>query len=125
MTVQKKYVFIAGGIGITPFRSIIKDLLDRNSTQDIVLIYKVRSASEILFKDIFNQAASQLGLQIHYIASSNDQKLIEITELIPDYHQRYFYISGPQGFVEVHQQKLLQLSVPIEHIKTDLFTGYA
>lgn len=124
MTEQKKYVFIAGGIGITPFRSIIKDLLDSNTKLDIVLIYRVRTESEILFKNLFDQAARQIRLQVQYVVSANDQKEIEIADIVSDYQQRYFYVSGPQGFVEKHQQKLMQLSVPLEHIKTDLFTGY-
>lgn len=125
MTEQKKYVFIAGGIGITPFRSIIKECLSTQSNQQIILFYQFRTKDEILFKDIFDQAEKQIGLEVHYIESANDGKSsIDIERLVPNYETRYFYVSGPQGFVEMYRQKLMELQIPEEQIKTDLFTGY-
>ncbi len=40
---KKKFMFIAGGIGITPFRSMVKYLKDTNDTRDIALLYSVRT----------------------------------------------------------------------------------
>ena len=40
---NKKLVFIAGGIGVTPFRSMIKYLIDKNEKRDIIIFYSNRT----------------------------------------------------------------------------------
>lgn len=47
----EKLVFIAGGIGITPFRSMLKYLLDTQQRRDIVLIYVNKAAQEIVYAE--------------------------------------------------------------------------
>jgi len=51
-----KLVFIAGGVGITPFRSMVKYLLDLQEDRDIFLIYANKTFDEVVYKDIFDQA---------------------------------------------------------------------
>src|SRR4051794_32393496 len=51
-------VFVAGGIGITPFRSILMDLLSRPSDADITLLYANRTP-EIPFRRLFDDLASK------------------------------------------------------------------
>jgi len=55
---KKKLVFIAGGIGITPFRSMIKYLIDTKQKRDIVLIYSNRTKTDVIYKNIFDSAAN-------------------------------------------------------------------
>ena len=50
--VKKSYVFIAGGIGITPFRSMIQSLIDTDTKLPLTLFYMARHADEVVFKDI-------------------------------------------------------------------------
>src|SRR5260370_1410080 len=49
---SQKLVFIAGGIGITPFRSMLKYLLDTHQRRDIVMFYANRRVDEIVYKDV-------------------------------------------------------------------------
>src|SRR3954463_3696921 len=63
---QKKCVFIAGGIGITPFRSMITYLLDKHQQRPITMFYANRTASEIVYKDIFERAQRELGMKTIY-----------------------------------------------------------
>jgi NAD(P)H-flavin reductase len=51
--ITKKLVFIAGGVGITPFRSMVKYLVDTGQYRDITLLYFVNSPNEIAYRDIF------------------------------------------------------------------------
>ena len=63
---QQKLVFIAGGIGITPFRSMLKYLLDSHQRRDIVLFYANKTADEIVYKDVLSAAHTKLGVKTFY-----------------------------------------------------------
>lgn len=119
---ERKYVFIAGGIGITPFRSMIMDLMEKNERRDIVLLYKAGTDDELLFRNIFSRA-EQIGLQTVYF-SSQQITAESIKKHAPIWQSRIYYISGPHGFVEEKRQMLETLGIPQDQIKTDLFTGY-
>ncbi len=58
--------FIAGGIGITPFRSMVKYLIDTGEKRDIVLFYSNYAEDEIVFRDVFEQATQIFGLRVVY-----------------------------------------------------------
>ena len=63
---EKKLVFIAGGIGITPFRSMVKYLMDRGEKRLIALLYSNRTVSEIAYRDVFDEGARMIGLKTIY-----------------------------------------------------------
>ena len=63
---KKKLVFIAGGIGVTPFRSMVKYLSDRGEKRSVVLLYSNRTTAEIAYRDIFDEAARTIGLKTIY-----------------------------------------------------------
>lgn len=129
-----KLAFIAGGIGITPFRSMIKYLTDQNEQRDIVLIYVINQPDELAYRaEIL--AARQIGVRcIPVITEPGHEKLTGavnakldkdlLASLIPDRAERTFYISGPDGMVNATTHYLHQLHVPRTHIKTDHFSGY-
>lgn len=122
-----KLAFIAGGVGITPFRSIVKSLADKKEKRDAVLFYSVNDASEIAFADLFNKVVATKyvvtkGTDPNYLHGYIDKKLI--SENLPDYKDRLFYISGPQAFVAAVRLALLDMGVSQSNIKTDFFPGY-
>jgi ferredoxin-NADP reductase len=133
---SKKLVFVAGGIGVTPFRSMIKYLIDKNEKRDIVFFYANKTEGEIAYKDIFDEAEQKLGVTIVYIIS--DEKNIpsswkgekgRITEVmlnkyVPDIAARTFYISGPNGMVENYKKLLARLKIKPTSIVTDYFPGF-
>lgn len=114
-----KLAFIAGGIGITPYRSIIKYLIDKNAMRDIILIYINKTAAEIVYKDVWDQS----GIKTIYVNTSEVGHLNSqmITDNVPDYKDRAWYISGPHLMVSA--TKDLLKSLDISHIKTDFFPG--
>jgi len=130
---SQKLAFIGGGIGITPFRSIAKYLIDSEQSRDIVLLYSARDAAEFAFRDLF-EAAKKAGVTTHYVVNANppanwtgmagavDDRMIKKT--VADYKQRVFYVSGPYGFVVAVRDSLLKMGLPESKIVTDYFPGY-
>lgn len=134
---KQKLVFIAGGIGITPFRSIIKYLVDVNEKRDIVLLYANKRSSDIVYKNIFDEAEKKLGIKTIYALSDENQipknwtgKVGRIDEKmmreeIPDFQERIFYLSGPHSMVSAFEKTLLDMGIAKNKIKIDFFPGYA
>ena len=64
---KKKLVFIAGGIGVTPFRSMVRYLIDMQEKRTVSMIYANKTVRDIAYKDFFDSAArSSLGLNVVY-----------------------------------------------------------
>ena len=120
--VSKKVAFLAGGIGVTPFRSMAKYMLDSGQKRDAVLVYSANSTAELSFQKIFEQARSA-GLSPRYITDGHLDET-KIKALIPDFAERRFYISGPYGFVKAIENDLLKLGVDPAQTVTDYFPGY-
>ena len=132
---EKKLVFIAGGIGVTPFRSMAQYLIDEKEKRSAVLFYSNKTAAEVAYKDVFDRAAREVGLKTVY-ALTNEASPVPgmhqgpvdgalIAQEVPDYKERTFYISGPRGMVEAFKKTLHDMGVPRWHVKTDYFPGFA
>jgi ferredoxin-NADP reductase/Na+-translocating ferredoxin:NAD+ oxidoreductase RnfD subunit len=134
---DRKLAFIAGGIGVTPFRSMVKYLTDRGENRDVVMLYANRRYDEILYRDVFQAAQRSLDFRPVYVlsdASSSphwwegergriDAAMIE--RQIPDYDERLFYVSGSPPLVRSVLDALRDLGVKQSQIKTDYFSGLA
>jgi ferredoxin-NADP reductase len=130
---HKKLAFIAGGIGITPFRSMVKYLTDNNLQSDIVLLYVVGKAEEFAYVKLLLEAATAGIKTIPIVTDLSHRSSGVITaklrpelisELIPDYAERMFYISGSNAIVDATQDYLHELGVSRRNILTDHFSGY-
>jgi len=134
---RQKCVFIAGGIGITPFRSMITYLLDTRQQRPIVMFYANKTASDIVYKDIFDRAQRELGIKTIYTITDKrklppawDARVGYISsqlikDEVPDYLDCMFYISGPPAMVDSFKAALRQIHVKNSQIKTDFFAGLA
>lgn len=129
---DKKFVFMAGGIGITPFRSIIKNAIDRDQKLDAVLFYSSSSEEEFVYRDIF-ETAKEIGLRTHYSCSRPSGEFKGtvgrltpeiLKHEVPDYKERIFYLSGPNSMVGAYKKILRSLGVGHHKIITDYFSGY-
>jgi ferredoxin-NADP reductase len=132
---ERKLVFIAGGIGVTPFRSMLKYLLDTNQRRDIVLLYANKNANDFVYQDVLGEAQRRLGMRAIYTLT--DQSAIPpnwpgargridaqmIRGAVPDYQERTFYLSGPPEMVNEHERALRGLGVGRSQIKKDYFSG--
>jgi ferredoxin-NADP reductase len=119
-------VLIAGGVGIAPFRSMLKEMADNNEKNDITLIY-LNQNENFLFKGELDTWSKVLpNLSIAYISTKeiNRKKRDKlILSLIKNPNQN-FYISGPPGMVESNEHLLLDAGVQVRDIRIDSFGGY-
>ncbi|MCE9541796.1 RnfABCDGE type electron transport complex subunit D [Candidatus Kaiserbacteria bacterium] len=134
---NQKLAFIAGGIGVTPFRSMVKYLTDTNEKRDVVLLYSNKTQEEIAYKNVFDAAeAAHAGFRAVYTltdgnvphAWTGERGFIDaamIVREVPDYKERMFFISGPRSMVTAFQHVLSDMGVPRRRIKTDFFPGFA
>ncbi len=132
---NKKLVFIAGGIGVTPFRSMAKYMTDKKESRDAVMLYSNKTPGDVAYKNIFDEAES-VGLKTLYFVNDLEGATLQpnmrlgfinaevIMKEIPDYKERVFYISGPHGMVTAFQDSLSKLGIKSSNIKTDFFPGF-
>jgi ferredoxin-NADP reductase/nitrite reductase/ring-hydroxylating ferredoxin subunit len=142
---SKPAVFLSGGIGVTPFRSMIKYSTDKQLPLKIVMFDSNRNRENILFKEEFDDWANiNTNLKIIYTISDDEKQQSSSTAndwkgeygridkaMILKYldtnilNNSIFYICGPPGMLKA-MQSLLQddLEIPKERIKVEEFTGY-
>lgn len=128
-------VLIAGGIGITPYRSMLKYLVDSGEQRPVTLLYSERTEQDIAYRDVL-QAAVRHGIRV--VCTLTDQQtppspgfrtgFIDedmIRTYGGDLAHTLFYVSGPHGMVTALKHTLQSSGVPLAHIRTDFFSGYA
>jgi ferredoxin-NADP reductase len=119
-------VFIAGGVGIAPFRSNIKLVLDQKLKTKITLIYS-NSDSNFPFKNELDNWQKQLpNLTIHYLISSKEGRLdrAKLLKKISNIKKPIYYLAGPPGLVYGMQELLIELEVDPSNIRIESFDGY-
>lgn len=132
--ISKKLVFVAGGIGVTPFRSMIKNMVESKIKRDIVLFYSAADAKEFVYKDIFKEALD-LGLKVVYVHGGKEVPAdwqgetgflneVMIKKYVPDFKERTYYLSGPVAMVNNYKGLFRTLGVGTNSIVTDYFPGF-
>ena len=107
-------LFIAGGIGITPFVGQLRALEQRNEKRDIVVLYMVASDADVAYHQYLQETGSKVLVMTHPGKTLQD--------LVPDIAKRAVYISGPPAMVDSFKAQAKKLNV--QKIKTDYFIGY-
>lgn len=119
--VKDEVVFVAGGIGITPFRSILVDLGFKGLNPKITLIYANRDNASVAFKELFDGLSTKHdNLKVHYL----EGKLTAEDILNISGKDKVIYLSGPEPMVEGLDKSLKISGISQERIKTDFFPGY-
>jgi ferredoxin-NADP reductase len=116
------HLFVSGGIGVTPFRSILLDLQNKNLEPNIKLYYANKN-TEIVFQDELEDI-NNINLLIEYFIEDNKLTPEKIYEDFKVIDNCAIYISGPEPMVEIYSSELLKLGVPEKNIKRDYFPGY-
>ena len=123
-------VGIAGGSGITAFRSIAKDMVTSKRPKKFTILYGSRSEDDIIFFDELNAmaAASDGALEVYHILSepkgdwTGEMGFISaetIKKLVPDWNEVSFFISGPQAMYDYLDSELEKLGVRKKHIRKE------
>jgi ferredoxin-NADP reductase len=128
-----KIAMLAGGIGITPLRCMIKYATDNKLNTNIILLYSNILEDEIVFKNEIEEMKIQNeNLKVAYTITQPTEKwnglkgLINremIQKVITDYIERVFYICGPPGMVDAMVVILKSLNIPEKQINKEQFVG--
>jgi ferredoxin-NADP reductase/nitrite reductase/ring-hydroxylating ferredoxin subunit len=141
---SKPAVFLSGGIGVTPFRSMIKYATDKRLPLKIVMFDSNRNGSNILYKKEFDDwAAKNKNLKIVYTITEEgepeqsgssgwkgergriDKSMMARHVDSKDLENSIFYICGPPGMIKAMQELLQkELQIPKDRLKVETFTGY-
>lgn len=120
------HVFIAGGIGITPFRSFIKYAIDKGLKTQMHLIYS-NSDSDFVFKNELEAWDKENeNIKVDFIDSSKVGHLNEdlLRKLVSDVNAPTYWIVGPPPMVDAVEKILDEMKVSGDKIRTEKFTGY-
>lgn len=131
-------VFLAGGIGITPFRGMLRYAADTGVRAPMTLLYSARVPEELVFRSELDRIArSRPNIRVHYSVTRPgesaspwrgrvgriDREWIA-TLGAPSARPRY-YIAGLPEMVEATVAALnVGLSVPLDDIDYELFRGF-
>lgn len=131
---EKKVVFIAGGIGITPVRSILRYLHDSRIPGEHCLLYANSTIDEIAFRDEFERMREEdPSFRIVEVLETppegwkGHQGFLTreiIGECVPDIADKTVFLCGPPRMVEIMEGYLAELKVPEEQIRKESLEGY-
>jgi ferredoxin-NADP reductase len=121
---ENTFVFIAGGIGITPFRAILLDLDHKQKPLNVQLLYANHDQDFPYRQELEALRERHPNFRINYVVSPNRIDQESIPKLVPDLKKPLLYVSGPEPMVESMDEILKAIGVPEERIKSDFFPGY-
>jgi ferredoxin-NADP reductase len=128
------YVFVAGGIGITVFRSMLRYIVEEELGHRVTLVYSNRDRASTAFLDELSELASANGNVDLVLTMTDDPdwdgerrrigpELLR-AHLDDDLASYRFLIAGPPGMVEGVTAQLRGAGVPDDRIRPERFSGY-
>jgi predicted ferric reductase len=125
------YVLIAGGVGITPFMSILRTMADRGDPRPVMLIYADKKWDDVAYREDLDALRDRMNLDIVYVLEEPDddwdgeegyvtEELLE-RRLPKEEFERDYMICGPEVMMDLVQQALLDRGVPHARIQLERF----
>jgi glycine betaine catabolism B len=124
-------VFIAGGSGITPFMSMIREVADKDLQRKIHLIYGSRTEDDIVFKSELEERSSRHhNLTVSTVISEPSEGYDGVTgfitadlikELTGSIKDKTFYVCGPEAMYSFVLDELNKLGVPKRQVRVEVF----
>ena len=124
-------VMIAGGSGITPMMSMIRDVTDRGLKRRIHLFYGSRSTDDIIYKQKLERLASNHeNLTVDFVLSEPEEAYQGLTGFIDgkllkdrlgDLTKKTFYLCGPEAMYKFCQKELEGLGLKRKQIRMEVF----
>jgi ferredoxin-NADP reductase len=127
-------VFIAGGIGITPFMSMLRYVKEEKLDYKVTLLYSNRNKESTAFFDELKKMSREMKKSFKLVMSMTDdaewdgeKRRIDaqfIKDHVLDYADGVFMTAGPPGMVQAITGVLEELKIKKENIITENFSGY-
>lgn len=135
---KRPAVFLAGGIGITPFRSMVADAAERVLPHKISLFYSNRRPEDSVFLDDL-QGFAKKNENFKLVATMTDMEKSKepwagervyisaemLARHLPQKGSPIYYIAGPQAMVTAMRALLKEMKVSNDDIRFEEFTGYS
>ena len=123
-------VGIAGGSGITAFRSIAKDMADTGRPRKFTILYGSRTQDDIIFYDELNELAAKSNgaITVYNILSepaegwTGETGFISeaiIKKLVPDWDKVSYFVSGPQGMYDFLDGEFAKMGIRKKFIRKE------
>lgn len=127
--VHTPLVFVAAGIGVTPFHSMFRWLHAVHQHRDIKFIYAVDNEDDIIFQDTFDEANIHATLVVAHPSDAWGGERGKLTadhilKLSEAHDKSLIYLAGPDTFVESLAKDLKELKVSPARVVVDYFQGY-
>ncbi|MBV2135055.1 ferric reductase-like transmembrane domain-containing protein [Pseudomonas sp. MAP12] len=119
---QPRQIWVAGGIGITPFIARMQARERHPETRSIDLFYST-SAPDQGFIDKLQQLAKRANVQLHVLVSGKDGRLTAdgLCQMVPEWQSASVWFCGPAGFGQSLRQDLLARGLAGEDFHQELF----
>jgi len=117
------YVLIAGGIGITPYRSMLTQLDHEDKAIKADLLYLNRDNDFAFDKELAELERKHPTFRVHKFPGNQRLEEKDLKHYVQT-PQTIFYISGPRPMVEAYEHLLEDMGVEKGRIKVDYFPGY-
>jgi ferredoxin-NADP reductase len=130
---SKRYAFVAGGIGITPFRSMLRYIADKGLDYDITLVYSNRDVESTAFLDELKELESVVPrCRVLFTMTDDpswegDKRMLDaevLGELLGDLESFHFMIAGPPPMAKSVEGSLLEAGLSEDQVQSDSFSGY-
>ena len=132
---ERPAVMLAGGIGITPFRSMLRHIVHEDLPHNVTLIYSARKPAEAAFLHELTEMAD-IHEQLTFIPTMTNTDASEwdgftrridaemLQGTLEDLHKPVYYIAGPPKMVKAVQQVLDNLGIDEDEVRFEEFAGY-
>jgi len=127
------YVFVAGGIGITPYRSMLRYIADTGSPYRVTLVYSNRDRESTPFLDELRQYEGSVP-DFRLVVTMTDDPGWEgetrhidaemLRDHVGELGSHIYLVTGPPPMVEAVADKLTAAGVPEEQVLPERFSGY-
>lgn len=117
-----RQLWIAGGIGITPFLAGLETLHGEGERADVDLIYATRVRNEVLVRRL-KALANRIGARLHLLVTPPDEPLMieRLEAIVPDWRSAEVWFCGPAGFGNAMRDAMLENGLPARCFHQELF----